>query len=426
MSHTAHHFAFGRNARSACTALVSLLAVVLTACGETGDPTSPAYRPMTPSAPPAMRTSVIASVDLETGTMTFEPASSTSSLNSAAGVSAAIYGNQGVTVKMYNGPVTVSASATPGKKQFTTMVGIRNLLPHSIGDEQSGASADTIGIDVFMVGEPSVKSTSSACLVPCTVVMRDHHGVRAFTAPSQKYWHWHELLGAAGSATDTTRSRMRFTFETDTQVTNFRFTVVLNAPWPAPIESRYKVDYQADALPTSTTASPWKLTLTGDATVTQASGALTIDAKTGSAFYHRLDSIGPTQSAYVEARVLWNGITQNLAESEPRFGIVDGTRFIALGIFPNGVGFVTSGGVLVGTKYAVVPTTYQTYRVQKYGADSAVFFVNGTRGGMVAYSALPASPYGTGTRVEFGATNSKKLTSSTWDYLVYEIGVATP
>ena len=45
---------------------------------------------------------------------------------------------------------------------------------------------------------------------------------------------------------------------------------------------------------------------------------------------------------------------------------------------------------------------------------------------MLAYSAFPASPYGTATRVQFGATNSKKLTSSTWDYLVYEIGVATP
>lgn len=423
MSLTAHRFAFARIAR---TAAVPVLAVMLAACGEAGEPTAPAYRPTTPAVPPATRTAVTASVDLDAGTMTFEPASSSSALNSAAGVSAAMYGNQGVTVRLYNGPVTVSASATPGKKQFSTMVGIRNLLPHSIGDEQSGASADTIGIDVFMVGEPSVKSTSSACIVACTVVMRDHSGMRAFTAPNQKYWHWHELLGAAGSGTDTTRSRMRFTFETDTQVTNFRFTVVLNAPWPAPFETRFKVDYQADALPTSTTASPWKLALTGDATVSQASGALTIDAKTGSAFYYRLDSIGQSQRAYVEARLQWNGITQNLSESEPRFALVDGVKFISLGIFPNGVGFVTSAGVLVGTKYAVVPTTYQTYRVQKYGADSAVFFVNGTRGGMLSYASLPASPYGTGTRVEFGATNSKKLTSSTWDYLVYEIGVATP
>ena len=423
MSRTTCRFTVVRNVR---TAVVSMTAVVLAGCGETGDLTAPTYRPTTPVAPPAMRTAVIASVDLTDGTMTFEPASSSPTYNSASGVSAAIYGNQGVTVRMYNGAVTVSASATPGKKQFTTMVGVRNLLAHAIGDEQAGASADTIGIDVFMVGEPSVKSTSSACPVACTVVMRDHHGVRAFTAPGQKYWHWHEVLGAAGSGTDTTRTRMRFTFEADTQVTNFRFTVMVNAPWPAPYESRYKVDYQGDALPTATTASPWKLTLTGDAVVSQANGGLTIDAKTGSAFYHRRDSIGQSQSAYVEARVMWNGITQSLTEAEPRFAIVDGTKYVALGIFPNGVGFVNSSGALVGTKYALVPTTYQTYRVQKYAADSAVFYVNGTRGGVLTYSALPASPHGTATRVEFGATNSKKLTSSTWDYLVYEVGVATP
>ena len=397
------------------------------ACSDVADITAPGTRPARVAAS-TVRAEVIATVDLENGTMTFEPAPSTARQGSASGISAAIYGNQGVTVRLYNSPVVVSPSSTPGKKLFSAMVGVRNLLAYPVGDEQGGdAPADTIGIDVFMVQEPVVTLTSTPCVPACTVTMRDYHGIRAFTAPNQKYWHWHDRLGAAGTPTDTTRVRTPFTFEADTQVTSFSFSVVLNAPWPAPYETRYKVDYQADALPTANVGTPWKLVQTAGANAPTVNGSLTLDPQTGEISFYRLDSLGQTQSAYFEARIQMNNSSpQNSNEAEARIALVDGTKYIAVGVFSSGVGFVNSSSTLVGTKYALVTSTPHTYQLRKYAADSAVLYVDGTRRGKMDYLALPASPYGTTTRVEFGAINSKKLTTSTWEYVTYEIGVPSP
>jgi hypothetical protein len=258
--------------------------------------------------------------------------------------------------------------------------------------------------------------------------MRDHHGVRAFTAPNQKFWHWHDRLGATGTPTDTTRTRTPFTFEADTQVTNFSFTVVLNAPWPAPYETRYKVDYQAGALPTDAgVGTPWKMVQTSGANAPLVSGGLTLDPQTGEIHFYRLDSIGQTQSAYFEARIQMNSISpQNSNSAEARIVLVDGTKFIALGVFSNGVGFIDATNDLVGAKYGVITSVAHTYQLRKYAADSAVFLVDGVRRGKLDYVALPASPYGSETRVEFGAVNAKKFTTSTWTFVTYEIGVPSP
>ena len=425
MSATARGTTLHRHLRIA--SILAIAAMSLAACGDAADLTAPTYRPQ-PVAPSAMRAEVLATVDLESGTMTFESARSGASLNSASGISAAIYGNQGVTVRLYNTPVVVSASATPGKKQFSAMVGVRNLLSYPIGDEQGGdAPADTIGIDVFMVQEPVATGTSSPCLPACTVTMRDYDGVRAFTAPNQKFWHWNDRLGAAGTATDTTRTRKAFTFEADTQVTSFSFTVVLNAPWPAPYETSYKVEYQPTVLPTSSTSTPWKMIQTTGANAPTVSGALTLDPQTGEISFYRLDSLGQTQSAWFEARIRMNSTSpQNSNEAEARIVLVDGNKFIALGVFPTGVGFINSANTAVGTRVAVTTNVAHTYQLRKYAADSAVFYVDGVRRGKLDYAALPASPYGTATRIEFGAINAKKLTTSTWESVAYEIGVPTP
>ena len=424
MSAHARPSALIRHLRLALTILIVAGAL---ACDTASDITAPTYRPM-PVATTAVRAEVIATVDVASGTMTFEPARSNSRLNSASGISAAIYGNQGVTVRLYNSPVVISPSETAGKKQFSAMVGVKNLLAYPIGDEQGGdAPADTIGIDVFMTQEPVVTGTSSPCSPACTVTMRDYHGVRAFTAPNQKFWHWHDRLGAAGTATDTTRTRTPFTFEADTQVTSFSFTVVLNAPWPAPYETRYKVDYQGSALPTDGVSTPWKMVQTTGANAPTVNGGLILDPQSGEILFYRLDSIGQTQSAYFEARIRMNSISpQNSNNAEARIVLVDGTKFIALGVFSSGVGFINGTNALVGTKYNMVTSEAHTYQLRKYAADSAVFLVDGVRRGSLAYAALPASPYGTETRVEFGAVNSKKLTTSTWYYVTYEIGVPHP
>jgi hypothetical protein len=404
-----------------------VMVVALMACSDVADITGPTRRPL-PVVPSAMRTLMIATVDLEAGTMRFDPATGFGALNSASGISAAMYGNQGRTVRLYNTPVVVGASATPGKKQFSAMVGVQNLLPHPIGDEQAGdAPLDTIGIDVFMIEEPTVTATSSACTQTCTVTMRDHHGVRTFTDVNQKFWHWNDRLGATGTATDTTRTRLPFTFEADVQVTGFRFSVLLNAPWPPPHETRYKIEYAADSLPTAGVGSRWRLNSVGNADVSTMSSGLVIRPKQGEVSYYRLDSLAPSQDAYIEARVRWDGnATENNTRAEPRITLVDGARMITLGVFSSGVGLVDGSGVLIGPKHAVSTTVYHSYQLRKYATDSAVFYVDEIRGGAMAYAALPLSPFGTTSRVQFGAVNQQKPNTSTWDYVTYEIGVPKP
>ncbi len=408
------------------TIAMGVMACVLAGCGDGADPTGPAYRPL-PVIPSALRSEMVATVDLKAGTLTFGP--TIGGFNSASGVSAAIYGNQNVTVRLYNTPVVISPSATAGKKLYSAMVGVKNLLAYPIGDEQGGAApTDTIGIDVFVVNEPSVRGTSSACAPACTVTVRDHHGVRAFSAPNQKFWHWNDRLSAVGAGSDTTLTRASFTFEADTQVTNFSFTVVLNAPWPAPYETRHKVDYQGDSLPTANGGTRWRLIQTGSASAPVLSnGLLSLDPKSGELSYYRLDSLATTNDAYIEARIKWNGTTsQGASTAEPRITLVDGAKLISVGVFSSSVGFVTASGALVGTRYDVATTAYHVYQLRKYAADSAVFYVDGMRGGKVAYASLPASQFGAQSRIQFGATNAIKPTTSTWDYVTYEIGAATP
>ena len=112
-------------------------------------------------------------------------------------ISPAIYGNQGVTAQIYNTPV-VMTQPSPTVRRFEAQVGVRNLLSHVVGDEQSGAATpDTIGIFVFFTSGPTVTAPSPC--PGCTVTMVSHHGSQTFTAPSQKYFHWQERLAPAGS-----------------------------------------------------------------------------------------------------------------------------------------------------------------------------------------------------------------------------------
>src|SRR5690606_8973841 len=100
-------------------------------------------------------------------------------------------GDQGVTVRIYNSPVTVSPSS-PGKKRYSASVGVRNLLPHTIGDEQAGPASHNLGIFVFVTAGPTVTGTSSACSPACTVSVVGQDGIFNFTTPGQRYWFWQE------------------------------------------------------------------------------------------------------------------------------------------------------------------------------------------------------------------------------------------
>ena len=374
-------------------------------------------------------------VDLVAGTLTFEsmsPAAGRTAGGSA--VSAAIYGNQGVTVRIYNSAVVVSNSATPGKKLYTARVGVRNLQSFPIGDEQGGvAPLDTSGIFVFVNGGPTVTRTSSACLLACSITVANAHGRAAFNAPNQAYWYWHDRLSAAGAGRDTTLVRQSWSFEADTQVTGFTFDVLVGAAWPAPHETRWKTEYTADTVPQAGRPR-WLRTLSlGTETAVAdplAPGHVVLTAPSnGSQTFERRDSVGPTTDVYMEARLRLNTAP---SKAEVSFGFYDGTRYIAVGLSGTRVGFVDNGFTSPGVSVVSPTMSFQTYRLRKFGADSVQLLVNGTRVLSRPYSAFGIT-YGTlPSFFEFGnpGTNNQQRSqagnSSTWDYLVYEMGATQP
>jgi hypothetical protein len=327
--------------------------------------------------------------------------------------------------------------ANPAKKTFTASVGIRNLLAYPIGDEQSSdAPSDTIGIDVFMGTGPTVVATSSPCSPACAVTVKNPDGARAFNAPGQKYWHYNDRLGAAGSGTDTTRARKIWVFEADTQVTNFSFSVVVNAPWPAPFETRWKVGFEGDSTPESGAGSKWQQVIVGAggtmALGTPSTGLMTLTTvrKTTQAFA-RYDSLASTTSAYMEARLLRSD-NSNKPE-EVVIGMADDTKWIAIGLTSSRVGFLTANYQFSGTSYAVTASSFHTYQIRKFGADSVQLLVDGSRIASRTWASFPNAPAGSSSAFFFGGPGAvmpgpKNVADQTtiWDYVTYEIGVATP
>jgi hypothetical protein len=181
--------------------------------------------------------------------------------------------------------VTVTNPSSPGKKTFSANVGLQNLLAFPIGDEQAGPTpADTMGIYVFVTSGPTVTATSSPCSPACTVTAQNHHGTLAFDAVDQRYWHWGERVGAVGGGNDTTRARKTWVFEADTQVTGFRFEVLVSAGWAPPNDVRWKIDYPGDSVPGTGAEPRWTHSPFGPATTFTLSsppGTITIATPAG-------------------------------------------------------------------------------------------------------------------------------------------------
>jgi hypothetical protein len=407
----------------------------LVACSDGPPGIDPASTPATaaPRALPGLR----ATADLVAGTLTFEPLLPVSPAQRSAErfIRAGIYGDQGVTVRIYNAPVTITNPSSPGKKTFSAPVGVRNLLGFPIGDEQAGATpTDTMGIYVFVSSGPTVTGTSSACSPACTVTVLNEHGTLAFNAANQPYWHWNERLGAAGGGNDTTRARRTWTFEADTQVTAFQFEVLVSAAWARPNETRWKMTYDGDSIPDLDAEPLWVRNAQGTAGTfslnNPSPGIITINAVAGArvAFLQH-DSLSTSTSAWIEARFRTNTST---TQPEVSFGIDDDVRFMGVGATGNQVGFLTGTFVFLGTPVTVNTSTFHTYQIRKFGADSVQLLLDGARIDSRLYSAFSVSiaqlPYffhfgsvGTGFPPASTAGNS-----SSWDYVTYEIGSPQP
>lgn len=406
------------------------------ACGEA--PSSSGRTPLLqPTSHPITTVSRLrGTLDVASGTLTFDPVSSTGTSLPGSGVSASIYGEQGVTVRIYNSAVVTSAPVG-GKKTYAANVGVRNLLGYRIGDEQAGsAPADTLGIFVFTSTAPIVSGTSSPCT--CTVTVKNAAGSRAFTSlTSQPYWYWPELLGAANGGADTTLVRKQWVFEADTQVTRFSFDILVSAAWSAPNETAWKVEYRPDSVPDLQTKPRWRKIATSKTTSAIIGGALQLDVQRSkdSLQYIRRDSISSATNALMEATFR---LDDGGNKPDPQAGISmdDKTRYIGLLISDSSfagrarVGFVDgAGGFIAGASDTVAVRALRSYQIRKFGSDSVVAFVGGTRRFAAAYGALPPTRALATDPSSFGfgiAASSSRSTTTTWSSVLYQIGLATP
>lgn len=406
------------------------------ACGE-ASPSSGTSPVLAPASRPITRVARLrGTLDVASGTLTFDPVSASGTSLAGSGVNAAMYGEQGVTVRIYNSAVVTSAPVG-GKKTYAANVGVRNLLAYRIGDEQGGlAPADTMGIYIFTNTAPVVSGTSSPCA--CTVTVRNPTGSRPFTSlTNQPYWYWPELVGPANGGADTTLLRKQWVFEADTQVTRFSFDVLVSAAWPAPNENVWTVQYSADSLPDTQAEPRWRKFGTSKVTAVIAGTTLQLDLQRSkdSIMYVRRDSVSSTADALIEATFR---LDSGGGSASPQAGIAidDKSRYIALfvsdtvGTTAARVGFLAPGGGFVaGASDIVAVHAMHKYRFQKYGADSVVAFVDGTRRFKAAYNSLPPTRAAGALPSSFAfgiAQTSSRNTTTTWSAVSYQIGQATP
>jgi hypothetical protein len=360
-----------------------------------------------------------ATVDGVAGTLTFAPVHTDGPLTLSR-----IYGDQGRTVQLYNSPVSIVTSA--GRKTFSANVGIRNLLPHSIGDEQSGASPlATMGIHVFITSGPTVTATSSPCNPSCTIGAQNYHGTLPFHDLNQRYWFWDERVGAAGSGNDTTTARKLWVFEGNAAVTSFQFDVLVSAAWPAPFDTRWRQHYDGDSLPDLGAEPRWGVTNTS-AIRTVSQGILNlVTVPNGEMEFYRLDSLSSTTDAWAETRLRF---TSESTSGRAVIHLRDGVKYVALGVASGLVGFVRSATSFPFiASWPIATSEFRTYQLRKYGADSVVIYVDQARIGAIPYASLsaPSGPQ-LGTRFQFGCPQTSAVSFAEWDFVIFEIGVPQP
>lgn len=347
-----------------------------------------------------------------------------------------IYGEQNVKVRLYGSLLSVDSTTDPTRKVWRVSYGLRNLLAWPVGDEQLGPlPADTIGVSLAIVSGPTI-SRPSPC-TGCTAVLTNRSGTGSFTAAGQPFFFWPERIPAYGAVGgDTTLSRRTVVFTTSRAVTSFRFTALVSAPWAAPAESSWTVSYTPDSLPANGKPKWRQLSAYRYATTTVSGGALSIDADPStSTVYYRSDSVAPATNAYLEVRV---AVPSAPGSPAVAFSLVDGTRFIAIGLSNSKAGFVE---LTTSFPYALAflprmswfvdgKSTQGThsYRLQKFAADSAVLLDDGVRLGSIPYASLPANTIGTAAgTASFGALSSSTTSSrSLWYFVAYGIGTTTP
>jgi len=221
-------------------------------------------------------------------------------------------------------------------------------------------------------------------------------------------------------------------------VTRFNFDILVSAAWASPNETVWSVNYPGDSLPDTQAEPRWHVTSTqGGPVEAIVAGNLQINLKktTDTLVYVRHDSVSTTTSALVEGRFrLDDGGNSALAQAA--LAIDDNVRYAGLFVSDSSASGRARAGIVDATGNTFVASdtvagvrNFRTYQLRKYGADSAVVFVDNVRRVKVAYNLLPLTKNTLGgtSYIEFGFTSANvRTTQMTWDYLLYKIGNATP
>lgn len=412
-------------------------------------PLASAPAPVIPRGADLQAGMISGSVDAA-GLVSFDPIGpAPAAAGHAPGISAAIYGDQNVTVRLYSSDFQIDSTSTPGTKKWSFKVGLRNYLSYPIGSNQGAPQPDdTLGVYVAIVEDPIVTSTSGKCTgSKCKLVVANADGVGAFTATGQKYFYWRERLAAKQPAAgaDTTSTRRLWTFSGPAAITGFRFVVMVNAAWPPPHDASWNVFYDAttDSLPDSAAEPRWKTMSTGGlfsgpGTESWSTAGLLLTADDNESLYmYRSDSLGTKESAYIEARLEVNG-----DDPVGIFGLQGSGRLAAVAVADGEVGFVDLEHDMLwifdlGYQWTFVGSTHElrgnggrkthTYRLRKFGADSVRLEVDGARVLGMKVSQLPqASGQLSNATAFFGASGTNGGANSTWSHVTYNFGATQP
>jgi hypothetical protein len=181
------------------------------------------------------------------------------------------------------------------------------------------------------------------------------------------------------------------------------------------------VEYTADALP-GNSAPAWKFAGSGG-NVSASGGTLSLRGRFSGLFYRR-DPIAPSQSAYVHAVVRASG-----GGSAPEAGILlsDRVKLMGLGVANGVVGIISNAGSFLSGTTSSLGNGAHELQLRKYAADSVVYVVDGVRRGAASYASLPADALTPPlSSVSFGGLPTSGGSNSTWESVIYEIGVPAP
>lgn len=388
-------------------------------------------------------------VEAAAGAVSFDPVRSASSY--APGISAAIYGDQNVSVRLYSSDFAIDSTSEPGTRTWSFRVGLRNYLDYPIGSNQGGALPyDTLGVYVAIVADPTVISTSGSCTgAGCNISLVNPDGVGSFTAPGQKYFYWPERLAAKQpvAGADTTSTRRLWQFSGPASITGFSFVVMVRAAWPPPYDASWDVFYDAasDSLPDSAAEPRWKRLIvpgllggSAPGTETWSSGGLVMTATNSQSLYmYRSDSLGPGEPAYIEARLRVDGSGSGNSPGAV-FGLQGSGHLAAVGVMDGEVGFVQREHITIlwfdlGYRWSFVGPTHELdgnggqtdhiYRLRRFGSDSVTLEMDDARVLGRSLSELPqVSAQLQDATTFFGVTNA----NSTWSHITYNLGTTQP